>query len=339
MHYLNHLRIDSEEKKIVYFGIPVHNNLGDQAQGVCIRKWLKKHYINIPIVEIETNAVVNTMFPIIRKLKHLIKDDDFFVFQSGYTTTDLGGYADLMHRTICLEFPNNKKLMMPQTVFFKNEKNKMLTASILNADKNLLFLARDSISYHTALEMFPDINVMLFPDIVTTLIGTLTFSNKREGILFCLRDDTEKFYPDSELELLISKCKSITDRIERTDTTKRIARINFNAEQHILDEISNYSNYKLIVTDRYHGTIFALAANTPVVILKTTDHKVITGADWFKGVLDEYVFVAEDLNSAFELIHKLYYNSYSCAIDNYFEKKYYDKLADYFNKGLANNVK
>ena len=31
-------------KRILYFGIPMHTNLGDQAQKYCIRKWLKENY-------------------------------------------------------------------------------------------------------------------------------------------------------------------------------------------------------------------------------------------------------------------------------------------------------
>lgn len=51
------------------------------------------------------------------------------------------------------------------------------------------------------------------------------------------------------------------------------------------------SHYKVVITDRYHGTIFSLIANTPVIIIKSTDHKVTTGADWFKGIYDDYVYV------------------------------------------------
>ena len=67
-------------------------------------------------------------------------------------------------------------------------------------------------------------------------------------------------------------------------------------QKHIINEIERYSHYKLIVTDRYHGTIFSLVAGTPVIIIKTTDHKVITGAEWFKGLYDKYVYVANTLD-------------------------------------------
>ena len=121
------------EKRIYYIGIPAHNNLGDLAQGVCIRRWLKKNYVDRRVVEIETNALVNTRFSALKHLKKVFSDDDVIVFQSGYTTTDLGGYADEMHCAIIKSFPKAKILMMPQTIFFKmkNERKTHLLYTIV----------------------------------------------------------------------------------------------------------------------------------------------------------------------------------------------------------------
>ena len=98
------------KKRIYYIGIPAHNNLGDLAQGVCIRKWLKKHFPDRDVVEIETNALVNTRFSVKHDLKKVFNKDDIIVFQSGYTTTDLGGYADEMHCEIIKLLPGAKIL-------------------------------------------------------------------------------------------------------------------------------------------------------------------------------------------------------------------------------------
>ena len=51
---------------------------------------------------------------------------------------------------------------------------------------------------------------------------------------------------------------------------------------------------------------FVLVNTTPVIIIKSTDHKVTTGADWFKGIYDEYVYLAEDLDDAYEIAKRLY---------------------------------
>ena len=63
------------EKRVYYIGIPAHNNLGDLAQGVCIRRWLKKNYADRRVVEIETNALVNTRLSALKYLKKVFSDD------------------------------------------------------------------------------------------------------------------------------------------------------------------------------------------------------------------------------------------------------------------------
>lgn len=97
--------------------------------------------------------------------------------------------------------------MLPQTIFFKSKDNEKRTAECYNSMKHMLFLARDRISFGMAKQMFPDIPVMQFPDIVTTLIGNYSFNYSRDGIMFCCRDDGEKYYSDEEISLLMNKCR------------------------------------------------------------------------------------------------------------------------------------
>lgn len=45
-------------KPVIYYcGIPAHGNLGDLAQGVCIRRCLQKHYQEHHVTELETNVI------------------------------------------------------------------------------------------------------------------------------------------------------------------------------------------------------------------------------------------------------------------------------------------
>lgn len=324
--------------RIYYLGIPAHSNLGDLAQGMCIRKWLKKHYTNFQVVEIETNALVNTHLSVIDLLIDDYRDGDFIVFQSGYTTTDLGGFADEMHRAVMKALPDAKMLMLPQTIFFKSKENEARTAKSYNSMKHMLFLARDEVSYEMAKRMFPDIPVKCYPDIVTTLIGTKHFSSERKGILMCCRDDSEKLYPESEITDLMNRLKEI-DVVSMTDTTKHGKRseIVANAEKYVWDEIENYSKYRCIITDRYHGTIFSMIASTPVIVIKSNDHKVTTGVNWFEGVYDGHIFRADDLNHAFELVKQIYSSDIPEITNPYFEEEYYDKLPELFKSSIGDD--
>ena len=324
---------------IFYLGIPAHSNLGDLAQGACIRYWLKKHYPDTRVIEIETNALVKTHFPLLDRLKEMYRPGDMIVYQSGYTTTDLGGFADEMHRAVMKILPDAKMLMLPQTIFFKHEKNKQRTAQCYNSIKDMLFLARDRVSYNMALEMFPDIPVKQFPDIVTTMIGKFIFDYKRDGILFCCRNDSEKFYSDAEIDNLMKMCNKFC-KVERTDTTKsgNAADIVKNAETYINCEIDMYAHYKIIITDRYHGTILSLVAGTPVIIIRTTDHKVTTGAEWFKGIYDDYVYLADSLDEAYMFVEHVLNKPLDHKLYPYFEKEYYDKLPQIFDQTVKDDI-
>ena len=332
---LNYAFNNMGHKKIYYLGIPAHANLGDLAQGVCVRKWLKKNYPERVIVEIETNALVNTHFSLLRLLQKSYNPNDFIVFQSGYTTTDLGGFADEMHRAVMAILPYAKMLMLPQTIYFVKEENKKRTSACYNSMKKMLFLARDQVSYEMALNMFADIPVIQFPDIVTTLIGNYTFNYERDGILFCCRNDTEKYYSNEEIRSLMIECSKLC-KTEKTDTTKqgKTKEIVANAEKYIYREIDSYAHYKLIVTDRYHGTILSLVSGTPVIVIKTTDHKVTTGTEWFKGIYDDYIYLADSLSDAYTIAKKVLNKSFDYKLKPHFEKEYYDKLPKLFESTI-----
>ena len=222
--------------------------------------------------------------------------------------------------------------MMPQTIFFKEEKNRKKCADNHNKAANMLFLARDKDSYEMAKEMFQTPRVALFPDIVTTLIGEKQFTNDRSGVCVCTRNDGEKFYTDAEIAQLVNKLSADTRVIEKdTQGLVHYEKIRSNLSYYIWNEIESYSHFKVTITDRYHGTIFSLCAGTPVIIIKTTDHKVTTGADWFKGVYDDYVYVAKDLNDAYQQAKKIMNSSkYDNHLSPYFKSHYYDKLKSIF---------
>ena len=318
---------DKEGKYIYYFGVPEHSNLGDLAQYFCIRRFLNKYYSDYTVIEVFTRTYLDNIFRLRDYLKSRISNSNLIFFQSGYCTQDLGGREDFMHQAVIQDFPNNQLVMLPQTVLFKNKDRKAQASAIYDAHKQLLFLARDQESYEMAKEMFPHIPVDCFPDIVTTLIGYYEYSFVRDGVLFCIRNDKEKFYSDEEIGKLMEKFQGIT-KCKRLDTTIHVSSktIRMNLAKYIESYFQEFAKYKLIITDRYHGTIFSLIANTPVIVLKTTDHKVKTGVDWFKGVYDDGVYYAETLDDAWELSLKILQNYAYKRNDSYFEEKYYSKL-------------
>lgn len=301
------------------------------AQYYCIHNWILKNYSEYNLIEVEADTVVSSTSKFIELLKKTYKASDIIVFQSGYTTQDLGGVHDLMHRMVIDALPDARILMMPQTIFFQHQENKLRSARIYNKAHNMLFLARDQVSFEMGKEMMPDIDVRLFPDIVTSLIGKYKFNNKRYGINLCRRNDGEKYYSEEELFVLIRRLEKEVPVIVSDTTIKvPIKDLRKDPRRYIEKQIEYFSNFEVVVTDRYHGTIFSLAAGTPVVIIKTNDHKVTTGADWFKGVYDDYIYVADDLDDAFRIVSSIRNRRFTHKLSPVFSAQYYDKLKAIF---------
>ena len=311
-------------------------NLGDMAQHYCIKKWITDNYPDYQMVMFESLVITDPHHTkrFFDKLKRKFGPDDRIVIQSGYCTQDLGGDHPLMHRLVCENMPDAKILMMPQTIFFQHEENRRMCAENHNRAKNMLFLARDQYSYKQAIEMFPNITVKAFPDIVTTLIGALSFDHERNGVCLCTRNDGEKLYSYEEVSELKARIENDKITVFEKDTQGKrpYQEIRANLKKFIEQEIESYSYYKVTITDRYHGTIFSLCAGTPVIIIKITDHKVTTGADWFKGVYDDFVYVADDLNDAYNICKKIISLQLINKLNPYFKKEYYDKLKYLFEE-------
>lgn len=327
-------KTSKSNKRILYFGIPMHTNLGDQAQKYCIRNWIKENYPEYEVLEIPTRIVVDKRFAFLKELQQNVRLEDIIIFQSGYCTHDLEpSTEDLMHRIVISNFPDNRILMLPQTVYFRSEKRKKLSSEIYNMATRMLFLARDRVSYEIAQGMFPKLKIQMYPDIVTTLIGTKAFTKKRNGIFLCTRRDCEKYYSDEEIAWLEKKLSEDCN-IDYGDTTIDDCDpywLDQNIEVKLNEIFEQYASYRIVITDRYHGTIFSLIAGTPVIVVKTHDHKVSTGVEWFKGIYD-YVYFADSLENAYVIAKKILGESVKCRPEPYFKKEYYDHLRKAFEE-------
>lgn len=325
--------IKKDDKKIFYFGIPEHNNLGDLAQTYCTIKWLQNNYPKYKILEVNTNVSFDMKF--LSKLNKLLQYDDVFIFQSGYCTqkTHMDHW---MHMNILHRFSSQKALILPQTVNLKEINDVTKAKKVFTDCKRLLFLARDHVSYDQAKCFTRKEQLVLFPDIVTTLIGNKwELLCDRKGIAICVRNDDEKFYSDDEINGLVTKLKQVSDRVDLTDTnsSEDVKTTIGNLEFYIREKINSFSEYQVIITDRYHGTIFSLVANTPVIIIKTNDHKVTSGYDWFKNIFDNYsIQMASDLESAYAMAKQIIQEEITINNSDYFLKNFYfTKLKNLFD--------
>ena len=135
---------------------------------------------------------------------------------------------------------------------------------------------------------------------------------------------------------MMSELKKITkvDRIDTTISTK-YTELKKELKSIIENTIEQFSKYKVVITDRYHGTIFSLASNTPTIVINSTDHKLSSGVDWFKDKEEfkGYIFFAQSLEEAQKLAEDIYRNKKDYKVlPEYFRTHYYDKLKEKFEE-------
>ena len=327
------LNLNSNIRRIFLFGAPFHSNMGDQAQTLCSLVWLKKNYPEYNLYVFNTKEVINLDYRLLKLIKKNIGSKDKIFLHSGYHITDLYMKEENMNRKVIEIFSNNKIVILPQTILFQNENERNKTIDIYNKHKDLTILCRDDLSYETAKRMFTNCKLLKYPDIVTILIGTKEFKNDKKGILLCMRNDKEAFYSKEDIEKLREKLEKI-DKTDITDTTIDLNAdyISQNRSKVINDILNSYSSYEVIITDRYHGTIFSLIANTPVIVLSSTDHKLSSGVNWFPESFKEYIRYVNNIDDVPTCVEIILKRNYDYQLPNYFNEQYYDKLKSILEK-------
>lgn len=326
------------KKKVFLFSIPTHPNLGDQAQLMCTEKWIHDNYIDYKLIEMTHLCVplsnsnpkvllLNVQLFQYIILKMIIRKDDIFIGHSGYFFVDHhGGWFSY---DFLLQHWNNKFVILPQTVNFYTPVVIQRVSERFGNRKNLILLCRDEVSFEKAKEMFGNTKLLLYPDIVTSLIGTRKYDNPRDGILFCMRDDIEAYYSPQDIDKLMKRFGNI--RMEKVDTTLKISNeeMKRNRDKLINQMIEKIATFKVVVTDRYHGTIFSAIANTPVVVINSADHKLSSGVNWFpKDEFGDNVQFANDLDDAFVKAKVMLEKNNIIKNPPFFKENYWDKLVD-----------
>lgn len=302
------------QNKVYVICHPTHTNLGDQAQLMCTDQWIKENYPKYKIIHLGyfmptlnygtlgcvlVDCLSSIITLSVMKLKK--RPNDIFIGHSGYFFVDHhNGYKAFID--IMKNFPKHRMVIFPQTVCFQTLYVKEYVKNSFLKSPNVTLLCRDEVSFRISKELFPNTRLMLYPDIVTSLIGTRQYTDERMGILFCMRNDLEAFYKPQDIEQLMNRFGNI--RKEKIDTTVYgISRKEMDNHRKSLIEkiIKKIASYKVVITDRYHGTIFSAIASTPVIVLSSADHKLSSGVKWFpKEIYKDAVQYAENLDDAYE---------------------------------------
>lgn len=277
--YFSSIKLDKNRHQVYIFLAADYGNLGDVAITYAQTKFLEK-YANRQVVEIPISKSLEGLWFV----KANIKEGDIVTTVGGGNMGDLYDQIEYIRQLAISFFPKNKFISFPQTFDFSdtNQGKKALKKAVkcYSKHKNLTLVAREEISYTLMQQHFQKNKIILTPDIVLSLNKSQNQS-KREGVVFCLRNDEEKSLSSQQNEEIISVTSSYFPKFEFYDT--HIGRNNLSIEdrENELNKIWNkFKGAELVVTDRLHGMIFCYITNTPCIVFQNNNHKVRETVKW-----------------------------------------------------------
>ena len=314
MRYLFFRFTNRKACRCIFIATPTHRNLGDHAIVYAQYRFLKDLIGNIVFFEFsraeyEKNAGV---------LGYIIDKNDLIVIDGGGNIGTLWIEEENKMRDIMTRFSRNRIIMFPQTAYFEESEygheEFRKTVDIYNNHNNLLIMARDKKTYELLSKSLNRVQVIFIPDIVLYISDAedVSGSKKREGILLCLREDSEGVYRENDKEKLQEYLKENNYSFHYTSTMAERSVFSNERETFLRRKWADFSACKLIITDRLHGMIFAAITGTPCLALDNISGKVNGGYEWIKEL--KYIHFC---NSQDELIGKIgeYYNLTSTHYD------------------------
>jgi pyruvyl transferase EpsO len=267
----------------IYLDLPYYTNIGDLLIWKGTEDFLKR----IPYKCLYKTAIETYIKP---KISH----DIIILLQGG------GNFGDLWrrHTKFCLrimeEFPENKIIILPQTVFYKN--NDILNQDVVLMSKhtNLTICARDLITHQLLKTNFSKNNIILVPDMALYISQEFLNKHKKSKqnkVLFLKRKDdeflpfdynihlqnhnnvSEHDWPSMEKHLISSKILFSMKKIHTLFNNNIYLRISakiidwyaVKIYMPLLIKIGIHfiSSYKYIYTTRLHGALSSMLLQIP----------------------------------------------------------------------------
>lgn len=275
--------LSNPKPKCYIFLAADYGNLGDVAITYAQKKFLKDNFPEYEIIEIPCVDTISQLLPI----KKSIGPDDIITVVGGGNMGDMYYDIELLRLLVVKTFHRNKIILFPQTIDYSDSREAKhllrLSQKIYRLPSNLLMSARERESYKSMKRLYPDVRIVLTPDIVMSLDERNEF--KRENTtIFCLRNDKEKASNDQLVEILKEITENQGYNHKFLDTHIGGDRYSEDEKYKRLHELWNeFSKSKLVVTDRLHGMIFAFITRTPALVLANSNFKVRACYEWIKS--------------------------------------------------------
>ena len=319
-------------KKVVLCGIPHHSNLGDHAIYIAEKNIIRKKFPNYEIQTLDEVFAEKCA----KRIKKYVDDSDILCLQGGGNLGNQYMIQELGRRSIIENFPNNKIILFPQTMYFSNDEAGKVelenSKRIYNNHKKLYLMAREEVTYKKMKETFKNSKIYFTPDIVTTM-NESDYVDKKEGVLFLVRNDVEKNIDNASLKKIEDLFKNRNINTIYSDNDKGGVIHELEKHNKVYEMLNLFKKSKIVITDRLHGMIFAVITGTPCIVFGNYNYKIEKSAEWFKN--SNYIsyipsnknieYIDKEISRLLSLRKQKYDNSYSIKI---FDKVFEDIIKD-----------
>lgn len=268
-------RGSATEHRIIIIGSPLHSNLGDHAIAIAMLAFCKKMFPASTVIEIP-GAIFNKCADVFCRL--INPNDRIAVVGGGFLGT-LWLAEEEMVRSVIRDFPNNRIVIFPQTVYYDSSaeciREKVVTRLLYQSHTDLHLFIRDHSINLVRNELcgrsFYDVRPA--PDIAL-FMNKSTVKYDRSGVVLCFRSDKESVYSVKVIDAIQSQAAGFGERVRKVDTVVS-HEVFLKTRERELDQIlTEFCRTRLVITDRLHGMIFSAITGTPCIALNNSSGKV-----------------------------------------------------------------
>lgn len=282
------------KSRIIYMEYPVYNNVGD----LLIMKGTERFF-----KDNEIEVVARYSFMNFRK-KVKLPQDCIIVCQGGGNFGDLYRGPQQLREYLVGNYPDNRIVILPQTIYYKSKENLKETAAIFNKHKDVHLFVRDEKSYEIIKNEF-NVNAYLSPDMAHQLWPIHVEEVAKKEVLHFIRTDDEinlklegTGSPEGDIldwPVLLSKLDHKT--VNMFQFISKIDRVMFNilpihklweiySDYLVNKSIKVFGEYQCISTSRLHGHILSCLMNKENVVIDNSYGKNSTYYDRWTKICD-----------------------------------------------------
>lgn len=301
----------SNKPRIYIIGESDNGNVGDLAISLSQYEFIRKNVgQDIEIIRI----LYSDFWNYFKWIEKNIIEDDLIIIVGGGNVGDVYIEAEEIRQVVIRKYRQNEIIVFPSTIFYQNtSKNNEIyqkSLKIYNTHKKLFLYAREKYSYEILKKLYPNCKVYLLPDIVFSYPYITENLIREDKILLCLRHDTEGLLNGNQVAKIKEVCKEKCNNVFFTDTFIEdvYAPDDRKRKQIIQEKLIEFSQAKLIITDRLHGMILAYLSKTPCIVLSNYNYKIKGVYEWIKEI--EWVIYTDKIEEIDGLVDNLMKKGY-----------------------------